>query len=110
MNRYLAAFLIAEPVILTSLGLLLVGCADKPSEPVVNTITADVPTPVSCVPDTVTAAPTYPDTLDALKSAPELADFEKLLDSGARLRAKRLDLLETVVAKCRDVKPVTAVK
>jgi hypothetical protein len=101
MNRCIA---------MATLALLLSACADKPSEPVVNTVTADVPTPVSCVPDTVTAAPTYPDTLDALKSAAELADFEKLLDSGARLRAKRLDLLETVVAKCRDVKPTAVAK
>lgn len=113
MTRYLVS---------AALAVLLSGCAATKPEPVVQTVPVNIPVPVPCVTDDVPPAPgqidlktgkpvpEYPDTLAALKAASELADFEKLLDAGARLRDKRLELLEAVVAKCRTIKPLTVAK
>jgi hypothetical protein len=55
------------------------------------------------VPDNLEPVPTYPDTDAALRAAREVADFEKLLYAGRTLRDKRLEALEAVVEKCRQV-------
>lgn len=82
--------------------LLLASCAGKP-EPAVQTIPVNVPVSVPCVPDNLEAAPVYPDANIALRAAPEVADFLKLLYAGRQLRNKRLEALEAVVEKCREI-------
>ena len=113
MTRFLTA---------AALAVLLSSCAVTKPEPVVHTVPVNIPVPMPCVSDDIPPAPgqidpktgklvpDYPDTLAALKAAPELADFEKLLDAGSRLRDKRLELLEAVIAKCRTIKPLTVAK
>jgi len=112
MTRTLATFAAA---------VMLTGCGTTP-EPETHTVPVNTPVAVSCVPDdllpgplmvdpkTGDIQPDYPDTLDALKAAPELSDVLKLIDAGARLRQKRLDALEVVVEKCRQIKPLTVAK
>ena len=82
--------------------LFLAACATKP-EPEVRIVTVNVPVPVPCIPDDLSGPQLYPDTDAALRAAHEIADFEKLLYAGRKLRDKRLEALEAVVETCRHV-------
>ena len=80
------------------LGFLgMVGCSRPPAPPVA----------VSCVPDSLGAAPTYPDEDAALLAAPDAAARYRLLALGREARAWRLGELEGVVQVCRHAGDIT---
>ncbi len=81
----------------------LTACAHTtPSpEPVVRTVTVNVPVAVTCVPAQLAAAPDYPDTAAKLKAAQDAAERYQLVVAGRELRIARLGELEPVVAGCR---------
>jgi len=86
-----------------SLVILLAGCATKPlptPEPVIRTVTVNVPVAAPCVPATLHPAPDYPDTDSALKSAADAAERYLLTIAGRELRVARLAELEPIVAGC----------
>lgn len=92
--------LIAAAVVLT----LLAGCATTQTpEPVIRTVTVNVPVPAPCVPATLAPAPEYPDTDSALRKATDAAERYLLVFAGRLLRDARLTQLETVVAACPKV-------
>lgn len=74
----------------------LVGCGD--SKPPV----AFIPTPVSCVPESLGAPPAYPDTDEALRAAPTADRRYQLILAGRELRIARAGEVEPVVAGCRQ--------
>lgn len=78
----------------------LAGCATK-AEPVIRTVEAKVPVPVSCVPDSLPPPPTYPDSDKALKAAPSGAERYQLIQAGRILRIQRQAETEPVIAGCR---------
>jgi hypothetical protein len=80
--------------------VLLSACAGKP-EPVIRTVTVNVPVAVDCVPATLGAAPAYPDTDEALRAAPDAAERYRLLFLGRLLRDARLGEVEPVIQSCR---------
>jgi hypothetical protein len=71
--------------------------AQKPPPPRVETRTVKV----ACVPKDLPRAPRYPDSDQALKDAGGAADRYQLMAAGRLLRARRLELLEDIVAGCR---------
>lgn len=83
---------------------MLAGCetAQAPApEPKVITQSVNVPVAVSCVVDTVPAAPSYVDT-DAALTAPGVDGPRRyqLVTAGRAQRNERLALLEAIVADC----------
>jgi hypothetical protein len=94
MNRFIASF---------GLAVLLSSCSTTMPEPVVKTVTVEIPVPVPCIRDPLVPAPAYPDTPEALQAAPELSDFMKLLDAGGRLKDQRTAYLEGIAAKCSTI-------
>lgn len=80
---------------------LLAGCATKP-EPIVRTVTVNVPVAVECVPATLDPAPSYPDTDEALRSARDAAERYALIAAGRLLRDARLGELEPAILVCRE--------
>lgn len=80
--------------------VLLAGCAAR--EPVVRTVTVNVPVAIECVPVTLGAAPDYPDTDEALRAAPDAAERYRLLFLGRLLRDARLGEVESVILSCRE--------
>ena len=80
--------------------VLLAGCGAKP-EPVVRTVTVNVPVAIECVPVTLAEPPSYPDTDDALLAAPDAAERYRLLFFGRLLRNARLSEVESVILSCR---------
>lgn len=82
---------------------LLAGCAQAPApEPKVITQNVNMPVAVSCVVDTVPAAPSYVDT-DAALTAPVVDGPRRyqLVTAGREQRINRLALLEALIAECR---------
>lgn len=67
--------------------LFVAGCASQPQEPVVKTVTVNVPVAVPCLKD-IGPEPVYSDTDAALKAAPDLFTRVKLLLAG---RLQRMD-------------------
>jgi hypothetical protein len=85
--------------------LLLSGCGtatvqDRP-EPIVRTITVDVPVAAACVPATLAPRPSYPDTDASLRAADDAAERYLLMGAGRKLRDARLNELEPIVAGCQ---------
>ena len=82
--------------------LLLASCAtnDAP-EPVIRTVTVQVPVAVSCVPENLGPAPVYPDTPQALADAPDAAARFAIIAAGRLLRIQRAAEVEPVIAGCR---------
>ena len=86
--------------------LALASCAHAPPpEPVVRTVTVNVPVAVSCVPGQLAAAPDYPDSDTKLKAAQDAAERLQLVVAGRTLRIARLGEIEPVVAACRTGAP-----
>lgn len=69
------------------LTLILSGCASQPQEPVVRTVTVNVPVAAPCLKD-IGPEPVYADTDAALRAAPDLFTRVKLLLAG---RLQRMD-------------------
>jgi hypothetical protein len=90
-------------ILAAAVAALLAGCATgarQSPEPVIVTKTEARPVPVSCVPKTLSPAPSYPDTDDELRSAgPER--FLQLLIAGREQRAARSGEVEPVIEGCR---------
>ena len=82
--------------------LLLASCAtnDAP-EPVIRTVTVQVPVAVSCVPESLPGPPAYPDTPEAIRAAPDAAARTALIFAGRELRIQRSAEVEPVIAGCR---------
>jgi hypothetical protein len=59
------------------------------------------PVRTACVPKSLPPPPHYPDTARALRNAGGAADRYQLLAAGRILRARRLALLEKIIAGCR---------
>lgn len=89
--------------IITLLALMTVGCGHRPAdpEPIVRTVTLEVPVYTSCVPDNLSARPEYPDTDERLRAALDAASRYLLMFSGRQARNDRLNQLEAVVENCR---------
>lgn len=81
--------------------MLLAGCGAKP-EPVVRTVTVNVPVAIECVPVTLGDAPSYPDTDEALRAATDAAERYRLVFLGRLLRDARLGEVESVILSCRE--------
>lgn len=80
------------------------GCAltgQSVPEPIIETVTTEVPVYTSCVPPEVKGPPLYPDTDRALLDAEDAADRYRLLALGRSARNERLTDLEIVVQNCR---------
>lgn len=75
--RYAAIFML----------LLVAACAAKPPEPVIKTVTVEVPVAAACLRD-IGPEPIYADNDAALKAAPDLFTRVKLLLAG---RLQRID-------------------
>jgi hypothetical protein len=88
------------PMLLLTLG----GCAltgQTSPEPIIETVTTEVPVYTSCVPSEVKGPPLYPDTDRALLDADDAAERYRLLVLGRSARNERLTDLEIVVQNCR---------
>ncbi len=71
------------------LALFLVGCAPSaPPEPVIKTVTVNVPVTVPCKKD-IGPEPQYADTDAALRAAPNLYERVRLLVAGRLQRIQR---------------------
>lgn len=81
--------------------LVLAGCATRPAEPVVKVTEVRIPVPVTCVPSTLRAEPSYPDTAAAIKASPGPGDLLQLLMAGRILRDQWLSEVRPVLAVCR---------
>lgn len=90
-----------KPVAILLPVLLLTGCATAPIEPVVRTVTVQVPVAIPCVPSNVQKEPAYSDTNDALKTAPDAAERYQLLIIGRQQRMARLSEIEPVIRECK---------
>jgi hypothetical protein len=83
--------------------LLLSACATKQAavpEPIIKTVTVNVPVSQACVPKTMTAPPTYVDTDEALLAAKDAAERYQLVYAGRMQRVARLGEVEPVIASC----------
>lgn len=91
-----------KPVVVLMACLALAGCnrPDK-AEPVVRTVTVKVPTPVSCVPDSVPPEPDYPYTTADLLAMAGGEDRYIALAGLYLLMQSRLEVLEPVIRSCR---------
>lgn len=78
---------------------LLAGCGGRETPPVL------LPTPVSCIPETLGEPPAYPDSDAALKAAPTPERRWALILAGRALRQARSGEVEPVIAACRKVQP-----
>lgn len=69
--------------------LFLTACGTTtPPEPVIRTITVNVPVPVKCAPN-IGPGPDYPDTDEALASVPDIFQGVAILKAGRILRIPR---------------------
>jgi hypothetical protein len=90
--------------ILLVVPLVLAGCAAIPvPEPIVRTVTVEVPVFAACVPDNLGANPGYPDTDDALRSAAGPAERMLLMFQGRSARDQRLSEVEIALENCREI-------
>lgn len=82
--------------------LLLAGCATTaPPEPVVRTVTVEVPVAVQCVPPKTPEPPAYVDTDAALKAAAGPEDRFQLMAAGRIQRIQRQAVTEPILKSCR---------
>lgn len=89
-------------ILIIAAALLLAGCATTaPPEPVVRTVTVEVPVAVKCVPAKTPEPPAYVDTDAALKAAAGPEDRYQLLAAGRIQRNQRLSTIEPILRSCR---------
>lgn len=82
---------------------MLASCATTPPpEPVVRTVTVNVPVAVPCVPETIGEAPVYSDSDEAVRAAADGAERYRLLFVGRGERNARLAVLESALGGCRE--------
>lgn len=82
----------------------LAGCKTTDTgqvEPVIRTVTVQVPVAKACVPATLGEPDEYPDTDAALKAAASPAERYLLVVAGRALRIARLNELEPIVKACK---------
>lgn len=81
--------------------LAVAACATpKVPEPIIKTVTVNIPVPQPCVPKTLGDRPAYPDTDQALLNAVDAAERYQLIFAGRILRDARLGEIEPVIASC----------
>lgn len=72
----------------------------KTPEPIVRTVTVNVPVPMPCVPKTLGPPPQYVDTDDKLRAARDAAERYQLVYAGRVQRNSRLGEIEPVIRSC----------
>lgn len=98
MIRFLSAVLIVLALFAV---LALAGCGgERPApEPIVRTVTVEIPVASPCAPD-VGPPPAYPDTPELLAAAADLVERVARLLAGRELRQGREAVLEAALAEC----------
>ncbi len=71
----------------------------------IRTVEVLVPTPVTCIPKSLRAEPSYPDDAAAIKASPGPGDLLQLLAAGRILREQWLSEVRPVLALCRKPDP-----
>jgi hypothetical protein len=85
---------------LVPLAMAAAACKTVTPEPVVRTVTVNVPVPQACVPKGMKGPPVYVDSDDALRKAKDAAERYQLLYGGRIQRVARLGEVEPVIASC----------
>ena len=79
----------------------LAGCATRPPEPVIRTVTVDRPVAVSCLPPTVRDPPETPDTDERIRASADAADLLQLLAAGRILKNQWIKEAAAAIRGCR---------
>jgi hypothetical protein len=85
-------------------GLMLAGCGTT-GEPVIKTVSVEMPTPVSCVPAEMPSGPAPSLSAAQLLAAPDAAARYQLLAEFWTSASPDLAMLAGVVEACRTVAP-----
>lgn len=86
---------------------VLTGCASTPDpEPIIRTVTVNVPVPVSCVPANANTEPTFRVSKEAVVAAPDAAERLRLVGAGFLERDAWIGEAVAVLRGCRDIESV----
>lgn len=84
-----------------TLAALLVGCASPPPpEPIIKTVTVNVPVAVHCNPE-IGADPQYPDTPKAIQNAQSIFERVRILLAARIMRMQRERELVAALEGCK---------
>jgi hypothetical protein len=94
--------LIPAIILIGLLVVLLTSCSSQPQEPVIKTVTVNVPVAVPCRKD-IGPEPVYADNDAALKAAPDLFTRVKLLLAGRLQRIDRDNKRQASIIGCEII-------